>query len=105
MVTEHPRDQNVTSFEGTIMLSCTATGFPTPTITWFHNNTMEDNATDIMSQRINVYTTRSTLTVLEPATDDSGMYFCRAFIDGYDNSDSDIVTVLIQGKCHNVIRY
>ena len=94
---EHPQDQNVTSFEGTIMLSCTATGFPAPTITWFHNNTMEDN-TSYTSEMINDYTTRSSFIMSMPATNDSGMYFCRAAVDGYDVTDSNTVTVLVQGE-------
>ena len=97
MVVEDPRDQNVTSFEGTIMLSCTATGFPAPTITWFHNNTMEDSSL-YTSEMINAYTTLSTFTMSMPATNDSGMYFCRAAINGYDDIDSNTATVLVQGE-------
>ena len=96
-MTEHPRDQNMTSFEGTIMLNCTATGFPAPTITWFHNNTMEDN-TSYTSEMINNYTTRSTFILSMPATSDSGMYLCRAAINGYDDVDSSRITVLVQGE-------
>ena len=99
VTTEHPQDQNVTSFEGTIMLSCTATGFPAPTITWFHNNTMEDN-TSYTSEMINDYTTRSSFIMSMPATIDSGMYFCRAAISVHDQEvDSSRVTVLVQGQC------
>ena len=100
VVTEHPQHQNVTSFEG-IMLSCTATGFPAPAITWFHNNSMEDNASP---QRINDYTTRSIFIMSMPATNDSGMYFCRAAVDGYDDVDSNTVTVLVQGE-HSFCMY
>ena len=95
---EHPQDQNVTSIEGIIMLNCTATGFPAPTITWFHNNTMEDD-TSYTSEMINVYTTRSIFIMSMPTTNDSGMYFCRAAVDGYDNVNSNTVTVLVQGEC------
>ena len=96
-MTEHPRDQNVTSFEGTITLSCIATGFPAPIITWFHNNSIEDNLS-YRSENINDYTTRSTFCMPKPATNDSGMYFCRASVDGYDAVDSNTVTVLVQGE-------
>ena len=104
VVTEHPQDQNVTSFEGTIMLSCTATGFPAPTITWFHNNSMEDN-TSYTSENlmINDYTTRSIFIMSLPATSDSGMYFCRAAINEYDQEvDSSRVTVLVQGQYSSI---
>ena len=95
-VTEHPQDQNVTISKDNITLNCTATGFPSPTITWFHNNTLEVN-TFYISEAINAYTTRSTFTKSMAETDDSGAYFCRAVIDGYDDVNSDTVTVLVQG--------
>ena len=95
VVIEHPQHQNVTSFEGIIMLSCTATGFPAPTITWFHNNSMEGNTS---AQRINDYTTRSIVTISMPATNDSGMYYCTAAVDGFNDVDSNTVTVLVQGE-------
>ena len=97
VVTEHPPDQNVTSFEGTIMLSCTATGFPAPTITWFHNDTLE-NSVFYTTEDINCYTTRSTFIKLRAETNDSGTYFCRAEINGYDSVDSNEAIVLVQGE-------
>ena len=97
MVTDHPQAQNVTSFEGNITLTCLATGFPAPRITWFHNNTMEDSSV-YTSETINVYTTRSTLVKSMAETNDSGVYFCRVAIDGYDDVDSNTLTVLVQGE-------
>lgn len=96
MVTEHPQDMNVTIIEGIIILTCTATGFPSPTITWFHNDTL-DVIESYATETVNVYTTKSTFTRSSPMTNDSGWYFCRAAIDGYDDVNSDIVTVLVQG--------
>ena len=40
-----------------------------------------------------------------PATNDSGMYFCRAAIDGYDDVDSNTVTVLVQGGYPCIAHY
>ena len=40
-----------------------------------------------------------------PATNDSGMYFCRAAIDGYDDVDSNTVTVLVQGGYLCIVHY
>ena len=94
---EHPQDQNVTSFEGAINLTCIATGFPAPTITWIHNDTLE-NSTSYIVEEINVYTTRSTFMMSMAETNDSGMYFCRAAIEGYDDVDSNMATVLVQGE-------
>ena len=74
-----------------------ATGFPAPTITWFHNNSMEDSAL-YTSEMINAYTTRSIFIASMPATNDSGVYLCRAAVDGFDDVDSSRVTVLVQGE-------
>ena len=79
------------------MLRCIATGFPAPTITWFHNNSIEDNSS-YTSEMINDYTTKSIFVMSMPETNDSGMYFCRASVDGYDSVDSNTVTVLVQGE-------
>ena len=97
LVTEHPQDQNVTIFEDNIMLTCTANGFPPPTITWFLNNTLEVNSSFITAET-NIYTTRSTFTKSTIVNTDSGTYFCRAAIDGYGDINSDTVTVLVQGE-------
>ena len=56
---------------------------------------MESNSS---VQRINDYTTRSIFIISMPATNDSGMYYCRAAVDGYDDVDSNTVTVLVQGE-------
>ena len=96
LVTGQPQDMNVTILNDSIILSCTATGFPPPNITWFHNGTLDaigSYATDI----VNDYTSRSTFMKLSPMTNDSGGYFCRAAVNGYDNASSNIVTVLVQG--------
>ena len=104
VVIEHPQDQNVTSFEGTVMLVCIVTGFPAPTITWFQNGTLVEDSTLFTSVEDNVYTTRSTFMKSMAETNDSGMYFCRASIDGYDDVDSNMATVLVQGEqsWHNI---
>ena len=96
LVTGHPQDMNVTIFEDTIILTCTATGFPSPTITWFHNGTL-DILGSYTTVAVNVYTTRSTFMKLSPMTNDSGGYFCRAAVNGYDNANSDVAIVLVQG--------
>ena len=96
LVTGHPQDMNVTISEDTIILTCTATGFPSPIITWFHNDTI-DTIGSYVTIAINDYTTTSTFMKMSPMANDSGRYFCRASIDGYDDANSDVVTVLVQG--------
>ena len=97
IVTEHPQAQNVTSLEGTIQLSCTVAGFPSPAITWFHNNTLENNNLST-TEAVNVYTTRSTFMRSIAVLTDSGTYFCKAVVDGYSDLDSNTVIVLVQGE-------
>ena len=98
-VIEHPQNQNIIGFEGTVTLNCTATGFPAPMITWFHNDTLE-NSISYTAEAINVYTTRSTFEFMMSMaeTNNSGTYFCRAAVDGYDDVDSNMATVLVQGE-------
>lgn len=97
VITKDPQDQNVTSFEGIIILSCEATGFPAPVITWFHNDT-EVNDTTYTSEQVNAYTTNSTLTRMMPDSNDTGDYYCQASVEGYEEVNSDTALVLVQGK-------
>ena len=97
IVIDHPQAQNVTSLEGTIQLSCTVAGFPSPAITWFHNNTLEDSNLST-TEAINVYTTRSTFIRSIAVLNDSGAYFCKAAVDGYNDLDSNTVIVFVQGE-------
>jgi hypothetical protein len=97
IVTEHPQPQNVTSLEGTIHLSCTVVGFPSPAITWFHNNTLENNSLST-TDAINDYTTRSTFIRSMAELNDSGAYFCKANVGGYRDLHSNTVIVLVLGE-------
>ena len=97
LVTDHPQDKNVTIFEDSVILTCTAVGFPSPTITWFHNGSVEVNSSYI-TENVNYFTTRSTYSKLRAESDDTGGYFCVAAIEGYDNVNSNTVIVLVQGE-------
>ncbi len=101
LVTGHPQDMNVTILEDTIILNCTATGFPLPIITWFHNDTLDTTGSSTIFVA-NAYTTRSTFMKMSPMVNDSGGYFCRGTIEGYDDANSDLVTILVQGD-HRLI--
>jgi len=70
----------------TVMLTCTATGIPLPTITWMDEN---DNSVLVMS--IDSTTILSTLTLLNLQDDDFGNYTCTAT----NMFGSDNVTVLL----------
>ena len=97
-MTEQPQDKNVTVFEDSVVLTCTAVGFPSPTITWFHNGSLEVNNSSYITEDVNYYTTRSTYSKLRAESDDTGEYFCVAALEGYDNVNSNTVIVLVQGE-------
>ena len=111
-ILQGPQAQNVTDFEGVIVLSCNVSGFPIPSITWLHNNT------EVIEEvpRVNISTVEynessadpahfgqafSTLMIGIPNVNDSGDYTCQAAISSiasYDPVTSDNVTVLVQSK-------
>ena len=91
-------DMNVTTTED-IILTCTASGYPAPSISWTHNGT----AVNESSSQINITTQNgdrvamSTLIVTRALINDSGEYECFATSPN-DNVNSSLVTVLVQGK-------
>lgn len=109
-IVEQPLAINVTIEVEDIDLSCTATGFPLPNITWFHN----DTAIDINGDRdliINVtffdeipgFTSSdfgrvtSVLTIFNSSTNDTGDYRCEANEGVRIEEQSVEVLVLVQG--------
>ena len=85
-----------------LQLTCTAEGFPLPSITWTHNGTDIDAAvssniaiTEDTSMGIEL---TSTLTVTNTSISDSGDYTCRADSSEFPAVTSDTVLVLIQGQ-------
>ena len=126
LIAEQPEDLNVTR-GNSIMLRCTATGFPIPYITWRHNDTDIDVGAD---PRIQIYTLpfesqsdcpgsgsgsgsgmddnfgmlTSLLMVDSTIFIDSGDYQCvtNNLNDVYNDTESEVVRVLVQGK---IIKY
>ena len=82
-------------------LTCSAEGFPIPSIVWFMNNTMISNGMTIVQSTLNVNS--STLIISNANFNDSGMYYCQAvsseFPDLNVTSTTAIVTVV--GKLVN----
>ena len=92
IITQPPMDTNVTRTEE-LQLTCTAEGFPLPSIIWTHNGT--DIDAEDMSMGIEL---TSTLTVTNTSFSDSGDYTCRAESSEFPAVTSDTVLVLIQGQ-------
>ena len=101
---ENPQDQNVTSFEGTIVLTCVAAGEPIPSITWFQNGTVisdnQDNETSIMIEESPLNrSVSSILTITMAMVNNSGIYHCNisSSVEYFTDVMSGIALVLVQG--------
>ena len=109
VVIENPQDQNVTSFEGTIVLTCVAAGEPIPTITWFQNGTVisdnQDNETSIIMMEENFLdqSISSTLTITMAMVNNSGSYHCNisSSVEYFPDVMSEIALVLVQGLLYD----
>ena len=90
---------------GEINLTCSAEGFPRPSIVWFMNNTMiNDGMTDVVESPMNVIS--STLMISNAVFSDSGMYYCQALSDEFDDdlsTTSKIAIITVVGKLVNDI--
>ena len=112
-ILEGPQAQNVTNHpDDVIVLSCNTSGFPIPSVTWWHNNT---EVTEEVP-RVNISTVEynegsgdsaqfgrafSTLMIVSLNFNDSGDYACKAAIssiESYVPVTSDTATVIVQGE-------
>ena len=89
---------NVTTSEN-FTLMCNATGYPVPSIFWFHNGTAinESNRITITpesSSRVSF----SALSVSAAMATDSGTYTCNASSPEFQTASSGRVNVFIQGE-------
>ena len=84
-------------------LTCSAEGFPIPSIVWFMNNTMISNGMTIVQSTLNINS--STLIISNPIFNDSGMYYCQAVSSEFPdvNVISTIAIVTIVGELINTI--
>ena len=105
VVIENPQDQNVTSFEGTIVLTCVAAGEPIPTITWFQNGTVisdnQDNETSIMMEENFLdQSISSTLTITMAMVNNSHCNISSS-VEYFPDVMSGIALVLVQGLLYD----
>ena len=81
---------------GTLMLSCSAEGFPRPSIVWYMNDTVISDGVTSVEEPMNVNS--STLTISDAGFNYSGMYYCQAvsneFVDLNVTSTVAIITVV-----------
>ena len=111
-ILQEPQAQNVTNLQDdVILLTCNVSGFPIPSITWWHNNT---EVTEEVP-RVNISTVEynessgnstqfgraiSTLMIGTPNFNDSGHYSCQASssISSYAPVSSKNAIVIVQGE-------
>ena len=93
-------DTNVTTTEE-VILTCIASGYPAPCISWTHNGTdidENDNRISITESNGPKYV-MNTLTVSGAMINDSGEYVCNT-ANTFSTAVGGPVIVLVQGKQH-----
>ena len=96
-IIEFPMDAAV--FAGDhIELNCTATGFPTPSIIWKHNDVIVNISDNL--RIVSVGTFGSTLRIESSSFRDAGAYVCTAVseLEAYVPVTTPPVTVTVVGK-------
>ena len=114
-IESNPVDINVSIAVEPIQLSCSASGFPLPSITWQHNGIdideisngkitiLENNEIQTnsfcsqLSTTDNSFETASCLVVTDTEISDSGEYVCVATNGFGDDAQSNVTIVLVQG--------
>lgn len=108
-IVEQPQAINVTIDIEDIMLSCTATGFPLPTISWLHNDTVVSVDGESVTIESIPFTENplvspsdfgritSILTIYNATTNDTGLYKCVADNGIPGPAESEEALVLVQG--------
>ena len=83
---------------GEFSLTCSAEGFPRPSIVWFMNNTMISDVVSDVNTSMTVLS--STVTISNASFNDSGMYYCLAVSSEFAglNVTSGIGNITVVGK-------
>ena len=86
---------------GGFSLTCSAKGFPRPSIIWFMNNTMISNG--VSDVEMSMTALNSTLTISIANFNDSSMYYCQAVSSEFAdlNVTSGIGIITVVGKLAN----
>ena len=84
--------------DGAFNLTCSAEGFPRPSIIWFMNGTLINNRVSDFNMSMNVI--NSTLTTSNATFNDSGVYYCQAVSSEFPslNVTSGVAIITVVGK-------
>ena len=102
----HPIASLEVVINGDFMLTCSAEGFPIPSIEWFMNNTMITSGMTMTNIDALMNIIDSTLMISNAAFSDSGVYYCEAMSNEFDDdpsTTSEIAIVTVVGKLVNYI--
>ena len=99
--TENPEPSQEVVINGTFMLSCSAEGFPRPSIVWYLNGTVISGGEIEVEETINVNSI--TLTISDAGFNYSGMYYCQAVSSEFPdlNVTSTVGIITVVGKVFN----
>ena len=83
---------------GTFILSCSAEGFPRPSIVWYMNDTVISDGVTSVEEPMNV--NRSMLTISNAGFNYSVMYYCQAVSNEFVNLNvtSTVAIISVVGK-------
>ena len=83
---------------GTLTLSCSAEGFPRPSIVWYMNNTVITDGVTSVKEPMNINS--STLTICDAQFDYTGEYYCQAVSSEFPdlNVTSSVAIITVVGK-------
>ena len=99
MIVDSPRAQNVTVGDA-LILTCSATGSPVPTIEWRQNGTsynIRDPSVTSITTTDGIQSRSSILNVTNATASDTGLYQCVA--TNVVNTVTQNATVIVQGMC------
>ena len=102
--TTHPMNQEEV-INNSFTVECRAEGFPTPSIQWYHNNTMITNSSNrYIVETTSMNSITSILRVIMADFTDSGVYYCEANSSVFvDNVNSDMMNISIVGEYRLVL--
>lgn len=108
-VDTHPTTSNISIGEN-FTLTCTASAFPLPNITWLHNDSIViENSRITTTQTTTPRTVTSSITINNATVSDSGTYVCRVGAPSgtnFNTTASDTALILVQGgECINVCAF
>ena len=104
--TTHPMNREEV-INNSFTVECTAEGFPTPSIQWYHNNTMITNSSNrYIVETTSMNSITSILRVIMADFTDSGVYHCEANSSVVaDNMNSVMMNISVVGECELVLCY